>query len=98
MGNKPTRKELFHTATARRNVEPVRAAIAAGMPLNKACLYTAYTPLHYLAGRAPQAALVKTLIEAGSDVNVRMPRGPDAGHTALTLAALVGQTAIVRRL
>jgi ankyrin repeat protein len=106
MTEKPIWDELFRTAVLRGDVELLRAAIAAGMPLNETWVYGSNTPLHYAAERGAPQALVKALIDAGADVNVRVPElcpksgkiPSDAGHTALMLAADKGRTALVRLL
>ena len=99
MPEPPAWEDLFRTAAARGDPALLRDAVAAGLPLDDPCLHGAYTPLQYVALTGSQAALVKALIGAGADVNVRMPpKSSDAGHTALMLAAAHGRTAHVRLL
>jgi ankyrin repeat protein len=98
MADTPTWKDLFETAVRRGDVEMLRAAIAEGLPLEDPWLYGAYTPVQFVVLERARAALLDALIEAGADVNVRVPRGSDAGHTALMIAARRGRQDLVKRL
>jgi ankyrin repeat protein len=99
MADKPPWEVLFRSAVSRSDLEKLRAAIDAGLPLSGLCMYhSSYTPLHYVAAEGPQAALLKALIVAGADVNVRAGGNARPGHTALMMAADGGRTALVRLL
>jgi ankyrin repeat protein len=105
MAEKPGWEDLFRSAVVRGDGGLLRESIAAGLPLNEACLHEHYAPLHYVAYRGARAGLVAALIEAGADVNVRTPErdregriSVKGGHTALMFAAAGGRTAIIRLL
>jgi ankyrin repeat protein len=96
MADNPKWEDLFRRATLNGDVEALREAVSEGLPLNEACLYETYTPLQHVAYRTNEPSLLAALIEAGADVNIRMPEDcPTAGHTALMLAAAKGRLALV---
>jgi hypothetical protein len=99
MADESNWNDLFRSAVLGSDLEMLRAAINAGLPLSGPCMYGgSYTPLHYVAERGPQAALLKALIVAGADVNVRAGGNSRPGYTALMIAAEGGRTAHVRLL